>query len=97
MPFHFGRTSGSSYSTIIEARETCFLPDASANSSPVSTTCGSRAGLKNRNPQKIMGCDLYSLPQGLGIIRPMRGLFLAAQPPERLTARLPALGSLRET
>jgi hypothetical protein len=26
MAFHFGRTPGSSYSTIIEARETCFLP-----------------------------------------------------------------------
>jgi hypothetical protein len=97
MPFHFGRTSGSSYSTIIEARETCFLPRRISKFFSGLDNMWLESGLKIETHKKLWGCDLYSLPRGLGIIRPMRGLFLAAQPPERLTARLPALGSLRET
>jgi hypothetical protein len=97
VPFHFGRTSGSSNSTIIEARRTCFLPRRISKFFSGLDNVWLESGLKIETHKKLWGCDLYSLPRELGIIRPMRGPFLAAQPPERLTARLRAWESLSQT
>jgi hypothetical protein len=62
--FSFWADVGSSNSTIIEARGTCFLPRRIRKFFSGVDMCGSGA-VKNRKPKKNVSCDLYSLPREL--------------------------------